>query len=165
MQIFGLDRDPAAAARALGDRHVVKMTLESTQILSTVASLAGDVTRYRPTHHNHPCTRWVRDSGGHWHWLLAHARALAGEYEFRYDRRHACLDVIDELSAREVSDTRVTPAAVVFTTLSLDEKYRFYSDLYAHRLSYLREKRHMHVYARGRPAPLWLQSENLLSGE
>jgi hypothetical protein len=30
MQIFGLDRDPAATARALGDRHVVKMTLEST---------------------------------------------------------------------------------------------------------------------------------------
>jgi hypothetical protein len=165
MQIFGLDRNPAAAARALGDRHVVRMTLESTQILSTVASLAGVVTRYRPTHHNHPCTLWVRDNGGHWHWLLAHARALASEYEFRYDRRHACLDVIEELATLDVVDTRVNPEAVVFTTLSLDQSYRSYSSLYAHRLSYLRDKRHMHVYARGRPAPLWLQSENLLSGE
>ena len=38
MNIFFVDRDPVAAAQALYDKHVVKMILESAQLLSTGAA-------------------------------------------------------------------------------------------------------------------------------
>lgn len=41
MNIFYLDHDPAAAARAHCDRHVVKMILESAQLLSTAWHVAS----------------------------------------------------------------------------------------------------------------------------
>ena len=35
MNIFYLDHDPVTAARAMTDKHIVKMILESAQLLST----------------------------------------------------------------------------------------------------------------------------------
>ena len=35
MNIFALDKDPTQAARMMCDKHVVKMILESAQLLST----------------------------------------------------------------------------------------------------------------------------------
>ena len=49
MNIFVVDTYPVLAARALCDRHVVKMVLETAQILSTISG-----GPYRPTHQNHP---------------------------------------------------------------------------------------------------------------
>ena len=49
MNIFYLDPDPVAAAQMQCDKHVVKMALETAQILSTV--LGGP---YKPTHAKHP---------------------------------------------------------------------------------------------------------------
>ena len=42
MNIFYLDEDPVKSARAHGDKHIVKMPLETAQMLSTVWHLFGD---------------------------------------------------------------------------------------------------------------------------
>ena len=43
MNIFYLDRDPVVAAQLMCDKHVVKMILESAQILSTAhRAIDGD---------------------------------------------------------------------------------------------------------------------------
>jgi len=47
MNIFILDECPAKASEYLCDKHVVKMILESTQILSTVAQLRGHSGPYK----------------------------------------------------------------------------------------------------------------------
>jgi hypothetical protein len=59
VNIFAVDEDPARAARALVDTHVVKMTLEAAQILSTALRDAGVEADYlyAATHRNHPCVR------------------------------------------------------------------------------------------------------------
>lgn len=46
MNIFVLDQDPVKAAEYLCDRHIIKMLLESTQLLCTVHRL-GSTTQTR----------------------------------------------------------------------------------------------------------------------
>ena len=72
MNIFYLHRDPVAAAQMQCDKHVVKMILESAQMLSTAHRvLDGDTYAdlrgmYKLAHKNHPSTRWVRSNYRHY---------------------------------------------------------------------------------------------------
>ena len=89
MNIFYLSDDPIEAARAQCDRHVVKMILESAQMLSTAHHvLCGESPAYRPTHINHPSTVWVRSNAAHYSWLFDHFTALCMEYSLRYGKVH-----------------------------------------------------------------------------
>ena len=89
MNIFYLSRDPVEAARAQCDRHVVKMILETAQLLSTAhVELDGDQVAYKSTHKNHPSAVWVRSSLDHYEWTLYHLEALGREYERRYFKVH-----------------------------------------------------------------------------
>jgi hypothetical protein len=112
MNIFFLSSDPVKAAQMHADKHVVKMLLESTQLLWTAHHVAaadagvaipeietapptatGRTGGYRPTHRNHPCAIWVRASVANYRWLVALASSLADEYHYRYPTRreaHAC---------------------------------------------------------------------------
>jgi len=99
MNIFALDENPATAAGWHSDRHVVKMTLETAQILSTVHHAFGNPVRYKPTHPKHPCTIWAGASVANYRWLVALGMALAAEYTVRYGKTHACAALFDgELS-------------------------------------------------------------------
>lgn len=105
MNIFVVHENPNVAATLLCNRHVTKMTIESTQMLCTALRQNGvseDTMRtfgivnskgepYGATHVNHPCTRWVTLSTGSFDWLLAHGLSLATEYGLRYRRQHACV--------------------------------------------------------------------------
>jgi len=88
MNIFVLDPDPIRSAEMLCDKHVVKMILESNQMLSTVAHKNGHDAPYKPTHARHPCTLWAGESRQNWNWLVRHSRGLCEEYTRRYDRIH-----------------------------------------------------------------------------
>ncbi len=90
MNIFYSDPDPRRAARNLDSRRLVKMVLESAQLLSTSLSERGRPAPYRPTHRHHPCAVAVQFHRANYDWLLAHFRALCREYRFRYGRTHAC---------------------------------------------------------------------------
>jgi hypothetical protein len=59
MNIFLLDSNIKKCAQYHCDKHVVKMILESAQILSTVLRLNGVDQGYKTTHANHPCTLWA----------------------------------------------------------------------------------------------------------
>lgn len=91
MNIFFLDRDPAICAGMHCDKHVVKMILESAQLLSTALRLAGsdDESLYKATHKNHPSAVWVRQSRQHYDYVLDLFRELCAEYTRRYGKIHA----------------------------------------------------------------------------
>jgi hypothetical protein len=104
MNIFYLDEDPILAAQAQCDAHVVKMILESAQMLCTAAHVAlqasgreSVVVPYRSTHINHPSAVWVRQDALHAEWLVDHARALGEELTFRFGSVHASIAVIDAI--------------------------------------------------------------------
>ena len=89
MNIFYLDKCPKRAAQQQCDKHVVKMILESAQMLSTAHHEHGfHAMAYRPTHKNHPSTIWARSSMANYRWLYKHFKALSEEYTRRYGRVH-----------------------------------------------------------------------------
>jgi hypothetical protein len=93
MNIFVVDNDPKIAARNLCDKHVVKMILESAQMLCSPFS-EGEAP-YKRSHYNHPCTKWARQSQANYEWLLTHAYSLSEEYFWRYGKIHKSVNVID----------------------------------------------------------------------
>ena len=91
MNIFYLHKDPAKAASFFYNRHVVKMILESAQLLCTAhVMLDGDDADvpYKVTHKNHPSAVWARESADNYSWLYFHMLALGEEYTRRYGKKH-----------------------------------------------------------------------------
>ena len=90
MNIFYLDKCPRKAAKVQYNKHVVKMILESAQMLCAAHHVLGnpDDVPYKLAHKNHPSTIWVRENSLHYDWLYEHFVALQGEYYKRYNKTH-----------------------------------------------------------------------------
>ena len=93
MNIFYLDKCPDKAARLQYNKHVVKMILESAQMLCTAHHCYGDKDQvenvpYKQAHLNHPSTVWTRRSKSTYMWLYNHMMALGDEYTKRYGKIH-----------------------------------------------------------------------------
>jgi len=89
MNIFYLDKDPIKSAEYQYNKHVVKMILESAQMLCTAHRFYGNNNvPYKSTHLNHPSSVWVRESDEHYDWLYNHMLALGREYTRRYNKEH-----------------------------------------------------------------------------
>lgn len=97
MNIFAVEENPKEAARSLCDKHVVKMILESAQIMATVARSRGFESPYRSTHAKHPCTLWAGRHPANWVWLAVHADALGQEYTERYGKIHKSHPIINDM--------------------------------------------------------------------
>lgn len=106
MNIFVLDEDPRLAAKFSCDKHVVKMILESTQLLCTAHNiLDGEnikrknsrgelITLYKTTHKNHPCSIWARKTSSNYKWLYEYTLELCKEYTRRYNKVHKCENLL-----------------------------------------------------------------------
>tara|TARA_B100000131_G_C18120089_1_gene612591 strand:- start:630 stop:1178 length:549 start_codon:yes stop_codon:yes gene_type:complete len=139
MNIFVVDQDPRIAAQSLCDKHVVKMILESGQMLSTAhrmldgneyigPSKSGkrqvkkysmnderEFVLYNVVHANHPCTVWTMESSSNYAWHFIHFEALAKEYQFRYGKTHSTWDKLrDAVSScpRNIPSGPRTPFAI-----------------------------------------------------
>ena len=90
MNIFYLHRNPYKAAEYQYNKHVVKMILESAQMLCTAHHHYDEDTDvpYKKAHYNHPSTIWTRESDEHYMWLFDHMVALGKEYTKRYGKTH-----------------------------------------------------------------------------
>jgi len=90
MNIFYLHSDPIKAAVVQYNKHVVKMILESAQMLCTAHHVFnnGHNVPYKQAHLNHPSTIWVRQTDANYYWLYDHMLALGEEYTKRYGKIH-----------------------------------------------------------------------------
>lgn len=129
VQIFACDEDPRAAAMHVRHRkHVVKMCLETAQLLYwahwKVSNAAPGPNPYTlsKSHAHHPCLKWVCQSRGNYRWLVEHGIQLCHNYTAMYGKRHACLDRL-ELLAQHDLDVPVadrTPFAVAINDKELE---------------------------------------------
>jgi len=92
MNIFYLDENPIIAAKMQCNKHVVKMTLETAQLLCS--PFPEGEAPYKRSHYKHPASIWLRESRDNYRWLLMHGLALAKEYTERYGRVHSSEKVI-----------------------------------------------------------------------
>jgi hypothetical protein len=114
MNIFVLDRCPSKAAMKQCDKHVVKMCLETAQLLCTYFNKRGYEMPYRSTHVKHPCSLWLDENADHVSWLIAHFRALLDEYKHRYGKQHACEKIYNQLPFK----SRVDPDTISFSVVT-----------------------------------------------
>ena len=97
MNIFFLDFDVKKCAVYHCDKHVVKMILETAQLLCGVhhvVELQYEIP-YKLSHKNHPCAIWSRESLSNYLYLCELGLALCEEYTYRYGKRHKSQDVIE----------------------------------------------------------------------
>lgn len=114
MNIFYIDKNPTVAAMAMSNKHIVKMLLETAQILCTahrvldgrpythISAKGRKIKRYdHPLYHNrlyhsayanHPCNVWVRQSVNNYNWTYEHFASLCSEYRKRFNRVHKADD-------------------------------------------------------------------------
>jgi len=101
MNIFVLDKDPRKAARSHCDKHVVKMILETAQLLSGahhVLDPEGDHSDlYKKTHINHPSAKWVRENSANYDWTYQLFLELLIEYTYRYGKIHKTSRLVNGL--------------------------------------------------------------------
>lgn len=136
MNIFFLDWDPIICAQMHVDKHVVKMILETCQILCAVHHLIESSYEqpYKLTHKNHPCTVWARESLANYKWLTKLGQELCKEYTYRYDKVHKCEQYIKEMSKEKnfpyITNTEFTPPAQAMPKMyksdDVIESYRQY---------------------------------------
>ena len=156
MNIFVTDSCPIQSARNLPDKHIVKMPLETCQMLAIIYSdwyygvgklYKQDGKPYRTAHgafRKHPCTIWAAANQYNLAWLIRHGYALCDEYTQRYGKVHTCLDVISQAerifhrsfshinslsqASRKVRDfTRAMPESIKFdTTIDTITAYKQY---------------------------------------
>lgn len=97
MQLFILDYDPVKSVEYLSDCHVIKMSLETSQILSSVIyNNDMEVGEWLPKPYNpyHPVIKAI-DNAEKINWLLDYNQALHNEYYFRFNKRHAYFKIKD----------------------------------------------------------------------
>jgi hypothetical protein len=98
MNIFFLDENPETCAQYHNDKHVVKMILETAQLLCGVHHTTNhntDHVPYKLSHKNHPCSIWVRSSLENYLWLCELGLELCKEYTYRYGKKHKSQQVIE----------------------------------------------------------------------
>ena len=159
MNIFILDTNPMLAARFHCDKHVVKMILESAQMLCTAINeqVGTPITPYKSTHKNHPCTKWVSASRHNALWLHTLMECLGEEYTHRYGKQHLTITKmriarIKELATLILPDTPLTEFAQ-----AMPDYCKTQTDaVSAYRSYYLNEKRELLKYTK-RDLPYWAE--------
>ena len=177
MNIFYLDKDPRQCAEWMVDKHVVKMILETAQLLSTAHRVLDGVESidtssgrkkkvytlpdnrqdifYSATHINHPSAVWARQSVENYNWLVDHLFALSDEYTYRYGKKHATMS-IDRSYAIQSPPQNLTEWDWTPMPSCMDPQYIVSDDPITNYRSYYRlGKSALHKW-KNRPAPDWI---------
>ena len=139
MNIFATDPDPKESARVLDNQRLVKMVLETAQIMCSslyVRGVSHTKLPYRPTHKSHPAILWAAEHPGNLRWLYLHGKALSKEYARRYNKLHKSGEVILSLKGYTTAlqhppvsfynGARHVGLGIDFTHLPVHEAYRQY---------------------------------------
>ena len=159
MNIFYIHDDPKVCATAMTDKHIVKMILESAQLMSTAhrvldgepyikLSKSGarlkrythDKPFYQASHINHPSGVWVRESQHNYQWLYNHFLALNAEYTRRYGKTHKSYTELNELLRYPPRNVPVTAARTPMRIAITDTQWHRDCPIDSYRAYYIGEK-------------------------
>ena len=141
MNIFAIEStkdgkqiDWVKSAQSQDNLRVVKMILESCQILSTVLNEQGLKAPYKSFNPKHPSCLWAAESSANFVALVEHAHALLEEYSNRFAKLHKCDAVLDKIAVLYDKDNfvqhRSTPLKMAmpeqYKSPSVVESYRKY---------------------------------------
>ena len=164
MNIFVLDECPIQSAQMQCDKHIVKMPLETAQMLCSVWHRygEGDKVPYKEAHKKHPCTLWTGDNAGNYSWLWKHGMELCFEYTRRYNKIHKCQQVIMDLALSnrvlnfDDKSWDITPHPQCMPDEYKSTELRIHSNaVRAYRRYYVNGKKDIAKWEKSRPMPDW----------
>jgi hypothetical protein len=176
MNIFGIEYDPEVknfpeaveSAVAQCDKHVVKMPLESAQMLCTAHRILdgdeGNEDLYKKVHPKHPSTLWTMESVNNYHWHYAHWIALCEEYTYRYGKVHVTETKFrDRLRnpPKNIPYGELTPFRLAFK--NYPECVVEGDPVQSYRNFYMTKQERFKMVWTKRPAPVWFVKQDLTS--
>jgi len=178
MNIFVVHESAYESAKQLCDKHVVKMIVESAQMLSTAHRVLDGTScvRYsknnrklsywhmkdlylenilcKPTMVNHPCTKWTMENDVNYKWLRAHAAGLCMEYTKRYNKIHSMDTLINDILCHVPLNINRADMITPFAQ-AMPDKYKQSDAVQAYRSYYINEKSRFAKWSHGSSAPEW----------
>ena len=158
MNIFILDWDVKKCAKYHVDKHVVKMVLETAQLLCGVHHVTDSqyMIPYKLSHKNHPCAIWSRESLSNYLYLCELGLELCKEYTYRYNKRHKSQDVIEWCMVHKpnIEDKGFTQPAK-----AMPDEYKVKSVVESYRNYYLGAKSGFASW-KNRETPEWYNNKN-----
>ncbi len=165
MNIFFLSLDPKLAAEYHCDKHVVKMILESAQLLYSAHHVLNPEGlpegAYKKTHIKHPCSLWVRESLANYRWLVNLGWYLCKEYQFRYGETKTHKTEAHILWLRDHPPPSLLDVGFTLFRQAMPDEYKRDDAVEAYRVYYRENKvkiRNIVKYTR-RPTPKFLIQE------
>jgi hypothetical protein len=154
MNIFFLDFDTQKCAQYHCDKHVVKMILETAQLLCGAHHVTGGNAQYKLSHKNHPCAIWTRESLSNYLYLCDLGLELCKEYTYRYGRRHKSQDVIEWCVTNKPNINDIG-----FTTppKAMPDEYKVMDVVESYRNYYMGAKKDFAVW-KNRDTPEWFSN-------
>lgn len=183
MNIFYLDSHPTQAARYHCDKHVVKMIVETAQLLCTAhrildgeqqivvnenghkrkvwvhPDIETNQVLYRATHINHPSAVWVRQSYDHYMWAYTLMVMLNYEFVERYNKTQ------DHATIRKLGTILAGPPVGLNTKVGFKPPPQVVSDdckdentIYAYREYYRKHKKDIAKWKSGE-IPDWFHQQ------
>ena len=154
MNIFFLHLDPEQCAKMHLDKHVVKMILESLQLLCSAhhATESPFKPPYKLSHKNHPSAIWVRESIANYNWLVCLTEELCKEYTYRYGKVHKSEQYIQ--SMRE-NIPHIPDIGFTQPKLAMPDEYKEQDVVDSYRNYYFYGKSHLHAWKK-REVPDWI---------
>jgi hypothetical protein len=167
MNIFILDWDVKKCTQYHVDKHVVKMILETAQLLCGVHHVTDEVTaKYRPStdqvpyklsHKNHPCAIWARKSLSNYLYLCELGLELSKEYTHRYGKQHKSEMVIlwCIMNKPNIPDIGFTEPAK-----AMPDEFKVDSVVESYRNYYMGAKSDLAAW-KNREKPFWFEKKEL----
>ena len=158
MNIFFLDFDTKKCAQYHCDKHVVKMILETAQLLCGTHWVIGNEAPYKLSHKNHPCAIWTRTSLSNYLYLCDLGLELCKEYTYRYCKRHKSQDVIEWclINKPNLHDVDFTSPP-----LAMGDEFKIGNDVIESYRNYYREGKKLIVSWKNRVIPSWFQTNEV----
>ena len=157
MNIFLLDTDTKKCAQYHCDKHVVKMILETAQLLCGVHHMTNQITEapYKLSHRNHPCSIWARESLSNYLYLCELGLELCKEYTYRYGKRHKSQDVIEWCL---INKPNIADKEFIEPARAMPDEYKSNCVVESYRSYYMGEKSKIAVW-KNRETPEWFKME------
>jgi hypothetical protein len=146
MNIFHLDKNPRVCASYHCDKHVVKMILETAQMLSTAYQrhFGPNEKLYKPAYPKHPMTLWVGESKENFLWALDLFKHLLNQYTLRYKKIHASDRIYNVLISLDI--TYFVSKGFINPPLCMPDIYKCNDYVLSYKNYYINEKKRFAKY-------------------
>ena len=166
MNIFWLDNDPVLAAQYQCSKHIVKMPLESAQMLSTAHRMldGNDAPEecYKIAHKGHPCTIWTMETSANYEWHYQHFVALANEYNYRYGKNHASFVKLNNVLKNIPKNIKIGPLTMPALAMKDYPECMFENDpVKSYRAYYKTKQDKFNMVWTKREIPEWFKNDEL----